>query len=138
MRIRVPAILRRFTRERDGVMIIEFGFLFPIVIAAMLGVIYLGIYLFSVQRTENVLNDVANSIMRMENPTLAEVQTALKGRLETAALPSGAGRATISTREDGIRVANVTIEISMLEKTPIFNTKGFNHASVLSIPLLDR
>lgn len=138
MRVKMPRLLRRFTRKRDGAMLVEFGFLFPLVLAALMGVISLGLYLFSVQRTENVMNQVADSIMRMENPTLAQVRGVLDTRLATASLPSSVGVATITTRDDGMRVAKISIEIAMLESTPILNTKGFKHEAVLSVPLLDR
>ncbi len=130
--------LSRFKRCREGSMAIEFAFMFPMVLATFCGIMFVGTYLFNANRLDHTLRNAAHSVMLLQRPTLAEVQTAANLVFDEVSLPGEVSKVTIETRSDGTRAAVISLKMTMMGKTAFLDTDNFTHTSSMRAPLFDR
>jgi len=130
--------LRAFARKRDGAAAIEFGFLFPVVIALVCGVIYLALFFFRISQAEAAVRSAQDKVIMLENATEAQIAAIFMEEVDDLKYSTEESEATIIEREDGLRLARFKIETKFAGETPFLNIDGFKHVTEVQIPLLDR
>lgn len=135
----IPASLQRFTRNRDGAAMVEFGLVFPMVLACFCGIMFFGTYLFNANRMDHALREVAREVMLLDSPTEGDVKNALDTAMAKVELPGEDSSVEIETSADGkARVAIIEVEMTMAKETGFLDIAGFTHTSSLHVPLYDR
>ena len=117
---------------------VEFGLVFPMVMACFCGIVFFGSYLFSTNRMDHALRESARQVMMLEEPTLGEVRGAVKSVMDAANLTSTKSNVAIEVRDDDTRVAVIEMKLTMTKYTSYFDTSAFVHASTMRAPLFDR
>ena len=129
----------RFLRNRSGAAMVEFGLVFPLVIATFCGVVYFGTYMFNSNRMDHALREAGRQVMMLETPTEGDVRSVVSAVLDEVNLPGEDSSIEIEEDpDDKSRVAIIEFSMSMVQNTGYLDVSELEHRSSLRVPLFDR
>lgn len=75
-------LVRRFGRHDGGASALEFAILLPVFLMFMLGIFQMGLVFYQVGTAQHALEEAARTLMVQQDMTSAEVEAAVRARLD--------------------------------------------------------
>lgn len=127
-------LARRFLRQRDGVAIIEFAMLMPVLLLALFGTFAIGHYYFERDNLRDVLRGASRSAMLSNADTSAAIREKFVTKLTDAGID--ATKLTVSLVSDPSgNVAKVMLPWTMEVSIPMMDPLTMDEEFHVDIPL---
>lgn len=137
MRRGVVSGLKRWRRDRSGAAAIEFAFVAPMVVAAIIITICLGLYFFNCHQIDRAAREAARSVMMLMEPKAATVNSVVDDAFANLTLKGLTHQVAIEDRADGGKSATIIVAYKEPFKIPFMNIEYFQHHVTLRAPLRD-